>query len=51
MGAWDAGRSYVYADHTGSRVAVLLLNGARRATVDVRDRRAEEAARRLYCGA
>jgi D-alanyl-D-alanine carboxypeptidase len=49
VGTWDAGRSYVYADHTGSHVAVLLLNGARQATVATGDEKAEAAARSLYC--
>lgn len=49
VGTWDAGRSYVYVDHTGNRVAVLLLNGARAKTVDAREPKAEAAARRLYC--
>jgi D-alanyl-D-alanine carboxypeptidase len=50
VGANDGGWSYVYSDHTGAHVAVLLLNGARRATVATGDHAVEAAARRLYCG-
>ena len=50
-GANEGGRSYVYSDHTGRHVAVLLLNGARTATMANGDPKAEAAARRLYCGA
>src|SRR5918994_1279936 len=51
VGANDGGRSYVYSDHTGNHIAVLLLNGARKTTVATGDDKAEAAARRLYCGA
>jgi D-alanyl-D-alanine carboxypeptidase len=50
IGANDGGWSYVYSDHTGKHVAVLLLNGARTATVAASDPRVAAAARRLYCG-
>jgi CubicO group peptidase (beta-lactamase class C family) len=50
-GADDGGRSYVYSDHTGKHVAVLLLNGARKTTLATGDHQAEAAARRLYCAA
>jgi D-alanyl-D-alanine carboxypeptidase len=51
VGANDGGWSYVYSDHTGKHVAVLLLNGARRATVATGDRKVVAAARHLYCSA
>ena len=51
IGSNEGGRSYVYSDHTGNHVAVLLLNGARKTTVAMGDHTAEAAARRLYCGA
>jgi D-alanyl-D-alanine carboxypeptidase len=50
IGANDGGWSYVYSDHTGSHVAVLLLNGARTATVSAADPKVAATARRLYCG-
>jgi D-alanyl-D-alanine carboxypeptidase len=50
-GAGAASRSYVYYDHTGSHIAVLLLNGFRATTAATGDPKAEAAARRLYCGA
>jgi D-alanyl-D-alanine carboxypeptidase len=50
IGSNDAGSSYVYADHTGTHVAVLLLNGSRERTRAPGDQMAEAAARRLYCG-
>jgi CubicO group peptidase (beta-lactamase class C family) len=48
-GAGAASRSYVYYDHTGSHIAVLLLNGFRERTAVTADPKAEAAARRLYC--
>jgi D-alanyl-D-alanine carboxypeptidase len=51
IGSNDGGRSYVYSDHTGNHVAVLLLNGARTTTAATGDHKSEAAARRLYCGA
>lgn len=51
VGAGAASRSYVYYDHTGTRVAVLLLNGFRETTAALGDKEAEAAARSLYCGA
>jgi D-alanyl-D-alanine carboxypeptidase len=50
IGANNGGRSYVYSDHTGSHIAILLLNAARVTTVATQDRKAEAAARHLYCG-
>jgi D-alanyl-D-alanine carboxypeptidase len=50
IGANDGGWSYVYSDHTGKHVAVLLLNGARTATVATTDPKVAAAARSLYCG-
>jgi D-alanyl-D-alanine carboxypeptidase len=50
-GAGAASRSYVYFDHTGGHVAVLLLNGSRERASDTGEPRAEAAARRLYCAA
>jgi D-alanyl-D-alanine carboxypeptidase len=50
IGANDGGWSYVYSDHTGKHVAVLLLNGARTATVASFDPKVAAAARGLYCG-
>ena len=51
IGANEGGWSYVYSDHTGKHVAVLLLNGARQSTVATQDPNVAAAARRLYCGA
>lgn len=51
IGANDGGWSYVYSDHSGTHVAVLLLNGARLTTVATQDKNVAAAARRLYCGA
>jgi hypothetical protein len=51
IGANHGGWSYVYSDHTGKRVTVLLLNGARLTTVAATDPRVAAAARHLYCGA
>jgi D-alanyl-D-alanine carboxypeptidase len=50
VGANGGGWSYVYSDHTGKHVAVLLLNGARLTTVDTGDPKVAAAARHLYCG-
>ena len=50
-GAGAASRSYVYYDHTGTRVAVLLLNGFREATAANGDPKAEAAIPQLYCAA
>ena len=52
IGANDGGWSYVYSDHTGKHVAVLLLNGARRAAAatsepEGRGRRARALLRHL----
>ncbi len=49
IGANDGGWSYVYSDRSGKHVAVLLLNGARLATVSGGDPHVAAAARRLYC--
>jgi D-alanyl-D-alanine carboxypeptidase len=51
IGGNNGGWSYVYSDHTGEHVAVLLLNGARLTTVATGDPKVAAAARRLYCGA
>ena len=50
VGANDGGWSYVYSNHPGTRVAVLLLNGARTPTTATGDHEVESAARGLYCG-
>ena len=50
VGANDGGWSYVYSDHSGKHVAVLLLNGARLTTVATDDPNVAAAARQLYCG-
>lgn len=50
-GAGAASRSYVYYDHTGSHIAVLLLNGFRERTAVTGDPKGEAAAARLYCAA
>jgi D-alanyl-D-alanine carboxypeptidase len=50
IGANDGGWSYVYSDHTGRHVSVLLLNGARLMTVAAGDPRVAAAAQHLYCG-
>jgi D-alanyl-D-alanine carboxypeptidase len=50
-GAGAASRSYVYYDHTGKHIAVLLLNGFREDTATMGDARAESAALALYCAA
>jgi D-alanyl-D-alanine carboxypeptidase len=47
-GAGDGYRTYVYYDHTGDRVAVLMLNGRREITAAT-EPRAEAAIRRLFC--
>jgi D-alanyl-D-alanine carboxypeptidase len=49
-GLGAASRTYVYYDHTGSHIAVLLLNG-RRGSLGTDDPKAATAARRLYCAA
>jgi D-alanyl-D-alanine carboxypeptidase len=49
VGANNGGWSYVYSDHTGNHVAVLLLNGARLTTVNTGDPKVAAAARHLYC--
>lgn len=49
VGANDGGWSYVYSDHTGKHVAVLLLNGARKTTAATGDHKVEAAAQHLYC--
>jgi D-alanyl-D-alanine carboxypeptidase len=49
-GAGDGYRTYVYYDHTGDRVAVLMLNG-RRETTGAGEPRADVAIRRLFCAA
>jgi D-alanyl-D-alanine carboxypeptidase len=51
IGANDGGWSYVYSDHTGKHVAVMLLNGARLTTVATGDPKVAAAARHLYCRA
>lgn len=50
-GAGAASRSYVYYDHAGRRVAVLLLNGLRAASAATGEPRAERAVRALFCAA
>jgi D-alanyl-D-alanine carboxypeptidase len=50
LGTGDASRSYAYFATTGSRIAVLLLNG-RRAVTGADDPRAAAAAAGLYCAA
>jgi CubicO group peptidase (beta-lactamase class C family) len=50
VGAGDASQAYIYLDRpTGTRIAVLLLNGTR-ATISGDDPKAAAAARQLYCG-
>jgi D-alanyl-D-alanine carboxypeptidase len=49
-GLGAASRTYVYYDHTGGHIAVLLLNG-RRGTLGTNDPKAATAARQLYCAA
>jgi len=49
-GLGAASRTYVYYDHTGSHIAVLLLNG-RRAALGTNDPKAAAAALQLYCSA
>ena len=50
IGANDGGWSYVYSDHTGKHVAVLLLNGGHSAAVATDNPNVAAAARQLYCG-
>jgi D-alanyl-D-alanine carboxypeptidase len=49
-GAGDGYRTYVYYDHTGDRIAVLMLNGHRETTA-ASEPRADVAIRRLFCAA
>jgi hypothetical protein len=41
----------VYYDHTGKRIAVLVLNGFREDTTITGDAQAQSAALALYCAA
>ena len=50
-GAGAAYRTYTYYDQTGSRVAVLMLNGFRDSSAAAGEPRAAAAARRLFCSA
>jgi hypothetical protein len=50
VGTNGGGWSYVYSDHTGKHVAVMLLNGARLTTVATGEPKVAAAARHLYCG-
>ena len=50
-GAGQAYRTYAYYDHTGSRVAVLMLNGFHESSSYVGEPRALLAVGRLFCSA